>query len=586
MTPGSIINAAIRQRLNAKAQREKARLKAEDRRRAEAEARARTQRTDPVRAARWTEVLALAATNPLESFRAFCTEFVTIPTKEGGARVPFRWNTIQRRFCERRTGRDIALKARQVGFTTLEEARDIWFALTRPGVNVVLVTIPDAKNLYTRKACADLESMIDHLGVDVGARWSGTQVTFANASTITVYDAGGSEKAAGKTARSSTVHRAHLTEAAFYPYAQLTTTALLRALPSAEQGGELTEESTPNGAGGVFYEHWQSATGGGSSLAAHFFPWFLQAEYAIGPDTGAATARDADEEELLAAAREVGVELTARQLRWWREQRDLSGKDAVAQEYPHDAAKCFLLSGRSFFDGAALDRYEARAEPPLPAASLPAPLAALVAELGDDGDEGAALRVWVEPVPGRAYLAVTDTAGGKKRGDFPCTLIFDLETREHVATYRQKVPPSEYARRLARVGRAWNTAVAVVERNNHGGTVLTVLIEQEHYAEVWTDHRSEAGWCTTAANRSQVIDGLSDALLRDELRTRDALIASEARTFIVHPDGIPRAQTGCHDDAVMAAAIGWRVLTTMARRAPPPEPPAHHDPGDPVAGFC
>lgn len=582
----SIISAAIRRRLAARAQEQKAREKAEARRRAEAEAKARTQRTDPVRAARWAEVLALASVDALGSFKAFCEEFIRIPTKEGGSRVPFKWNRIQRRFCERRTGRDIALKARQVGFTTLEEARDIWFALTRPGVNVVLVTIPDAKHLYTRKACSDLEGMIDHLGVDVGARWSGTQVTFANGSTITVYDAGGSEKAASKTARSSTVHRVHLTEAAFYPYAQLTTTALLRALPSAEQGGELTEESTPNGAGGVFYEHWQSATSGGSTLAAHFFPWFLQDEYAIGTEPGPAMGRDADEEELVTAALGLGITLSARQLRWWREQRELSGKDAVAQEYPHDAAKCFLLSGRSFFDTAALDRLEARAAAPLAPSALPTALAELVEQLGDDGDQGRALRVWEPPVAGRTYLAVTDTSGGKRRSDFPATLIFDCETQAHVATYRQKVPPSEYARRLARVGRVFNTAILCVERNNHGLTVLTVLIEQEHYPEIWTDHRDEAGWCTTPTSRPQVIDALADALLRDELRTRDALIAAECRTFIVHPDGIPRAQTGCHDDAVMAAAIGVRLLSTITLRAPPPDPPAHEDPGDRTAGFC
>lgn len=582
----SIISAAIRRRLAERAQEQKAREKAEQRRRAEAEAKARTQRTDPVRAARWAEVLALASTDALASFRAFCEEFVTIPTKEGGARVPFRWNTIQRRFCEKRTGRDIALKARQVGFTTLEEARDIWFALVRPGVNVVLVTIPDAKHLYTRKACSDLEAMIDHLGVDVGARWAGTQVTFANGSTITVYDAGGSEKAASKTARSSTVHRVHLTEAAFYPYAALTTTALLRALPSAEQGGELTEESTPNGAGGVFYEHWQSATGGGSSLAAHFFPWFLQREYAIGPDDGPATARDADEEELIDAAHEVGVELSARQLRWWREQRELSGRDAVAQEYPHNAAKCFLLSGRSFFDSRALDRLEERVEPPLPVAMLSPELSALVEDLGADGDEGGALRIWEEPTPGRVYLAVTDTSGGKRRADFPATMFFDIESRAHVATFRQRVPPSEYARRLARVGRAFNTALLCIERNNHGGTVLVVLVEQEHYPELWSDHRGELGWCTTPGSRPQIVDGLADALLRDELPVRDAVLAAECRTFIVWPDGIPRAQAGCHDDVVMVAAIAWRLLTTAALRTPRVETPPHIEGGDDLSHFA
>lgn len=569
----SLINSALRKRLR-------------EREKAAEEARKRAARNDPRKAALWAEIRTLAGTQPLESFRRFCHELVTIPTKEGGRRIPFRWNTIQRRFAEARTGRDIALKARQVGFTTLEEARDVWFALTREGVNVAVVTIPDAKHLYTRKIVADLEQMIEHLGFDTGAAWSGTQVTFANGSTITVFDSGGSEKAAGKTARSGTVHRAHLTEAAFYPYAHLTTTALLRAVPSVEQGGELTEESTPNGAGGVFYEHWQGATTGTSTLKAHFYPWFLQDEYVAGTDASAARARDADEEELIEAARECGVELNERQLRWWREQRTLSGADAVTQEYPHNAKKCFLLSGSTFFDAKGLERLEALAEHPLPVEELPEELAALVLELNGEDDE-VALRVWEAPQPGARYLGCTDTAGGKRTGDWPATLFFDVETRRHVATYRQKVPPSEYARRLAKVGRLFNTALLVVERNHHGGTVLTVLIEQERYPEVWYDHRGEYGWCTTLASRGPALDGFADAILRGEFESPDALVVSEARTFVRHADGVPRAQAGCHDDLILAASIGWRVLTFAVSETPPAPPPSPpEDDSRNLAGFA
>lgn len=562
----SLINSAIRKRLR-------------EREKAAEEARKRAAKNDPQKAALWREIKALAATDPQTSFRRFCHELVRIPTKAGGVLIPFRWNDIQRRFCEARTGRDIALKARQVGFTTLEEARDIWFALVRNTVNVAVVTIPDAKHLYTRKIVADLERMIDNLGFDTGARWSGTQVTFENGSTITVFDSGGSEKAAGKTARSGTVHRAHLTEAAFYPYAALTTTALLRALPSVEQGGELTEESTPNGAGGVFYDHWQGAESGASTLTGHFYPWFLMAEYATGIDASAARATSADEEDLLTAARDLGVTLTAAQLRWWREQRALSGADAVTQEYPHSARKCFLLTGSTFFDAAGLDRLEANTSLPLDLEALPESLRALALEINEDGDEEVALRVWEAPRPGAFYVAATDTAGGKRNGDWPTTLIYDFETRRHVATYRQKVPPSEYGRRLARVGHAFNTAVLVVERNHHGGTVLVVLIEQEHYPEIWCDHRGEAGWCTTSASRGPAVDNLADAIVRGEFGVCDALFVAEARTFVRHPDGVPRAQSGCHDDLILAAVIVWWILTysrPVAARAPTDSAPDDH----------
>lgn len=502
-----------------------------------------------------------------------------------GTPAAFRWNAIQRRFCAARTGRDIVLKPRQVGFTTLEEARDLWFALVHPGVSVAVVTIPDAKHLYTRKIVADLTYMLDQLGVDVGARWSGTQVAFANGSTVTVFDAGGSAKAADKTGRSGTYHRAHLTEAAFYPFAAATIAALLKTIPSVEQGGEFVEESTANGAGGVFHEHWQGAVAGLNGLRPHFFGWFLQVEYASGAGAGPASPADADEEELVAAARAAGIALDARQLAWWRAQRALNGTDKTAQEYPSDARTCFLLSGTSYFDGAALTRLEALAAPPLSVSDLPPDLAALATALNADD---VALRVWVAPAPGAAYLAVADPAGGKRAGDWPTLLLFDRDTRAHVATYRQKVPPSEFARRGAQIATAFDTALFVIERNNHGGTVITVLVEQEHYPELWVDHRGEVGWLTTMANRLPAVDALVDSVTRAEFDTRDPLFAAEARTFVRRTDGAVAAAVGCHDDVILAAAIGWRVLhLPRPDRGPVPETPEPDatDPWGPRHGY-
>lgn len=52
--------------------------------------------------------------------------------------------------------------------------------------------------------------------------------------------------------------------------------------------------------------------------------------------------------------------------------------------------------------------------------------------------------------------------------------------------------------------------------------------------------------------------------------------------FVAQHHAFPDAP---HDDKVDAAADAFAELTT-SERGPVPEPPAHHDPGDPVAGFC
>ena len=77
--------------------------------------------------------------------------FVDIKTQRDGL-VPFgwaQWHPEQRRFQAERTGRDIVLKPRQIGFSTLELLRDLQFALTNDGVQVVVV-------VHTGEAKAEL----------------------------------------------------------------------------------------------------------------------------------------------------------------------------------------------------------------------------------------------------------------------------------------------------------------------------------------------------------------------------------------------------------------------------------------------
>src|SRR5688572_1769983 len=81
-----------------------------------------------------------------ESFEQFCgllTLRLKTPTPNGTYTKLFRyeeWHAEQKRFQVERTGRDVVCKPRQVGFGTLELARDLFFAITKPGTNVLIVT--------------------------------------------------------------------------------------------------------------------------------------------------------------------------------------------------------------------------------------------------------------------------------------------------------------------------------------------------------------------------------------------------------------------------------------------------------------
>lgn len=522
------------------------------------------------------------------SFGLFCEHFVRIGTKDGGAPVPFVWNRIQAQFEARRTGWDVVLKARQVGFTTLELARDLHYALTRDHVRVVVVVPPHKTRENARRVIESLGYMLDRLseaGVATGAEWVGSTLHLNNGSRLTVYDTGGTKRSAEKVGRGGTHHRVHVSELAHLEYGADILNSLLKTVPAPERGGEFVAESTANGAGGAFYELWTGAVAGANGITPHFFGWFWMPEYVLragpGGDDGAlGVAREEVEEELLAAARAAGAPLTVAQLRWWRQQVALEGgHDKTLQEYPHDPASCFLLSGSTYFDRTAIKRLEAEARVavPLPTAELARlaaaaeadgrPIALFYRRLAElhrslNRGHGSLLRVWEPPRPG-AYLISADCAEGgtaESGGDWLVAVVLSRKTRAHVATLRAKVSPAEFARMVHHLALAFGEAMVVVERNGHGGTVIHVLHEELHYPHLWYDHAGKIGWWTGPANRLPAIDDLADALVRGEFTSPDPVFAGECRTFVRKKTGKVEHENGCHDDVVMAMVIGCAVL--------------------------
>ena len=77
------------------------------------------------------------------------------------------------------------------------------------------------------------------------------------------------------------------------------------------------------------------------------------------------------------------------------------------------------------------------------------------------------------------------------------------------------------------------------------------------------------GWQTTRSNRKLIIDELA-SYLREGIDIRCPHLVNELKTFINHPSGKEQAMSGCHDDDVMALAIGLHCLpsaTTFRRLA-------------------
>lgn len=451
----------------------------------------------------------------------------------------------------------MVLKPRQVGFTTLAQARDLWHFLKVPGARVVATCQSMTDHVPAKLLAQNYRTMFEGLeraGVTLDVKETAGEWSLPSRdATLRIIEAGASRAAASKKGRAGTVTRLHLTETAFYEYAEETLNALLECVAGPELGTEIVSESTPNGAAGVFYGQCKEAGLGKSGYRLHFFPWFQQAEYAAALDAGESIEPEAVRERELVA--KYGI--TPQQLKWYRRKVAEKGQALTDQEYPSDPETCFLASGRLFFDREATVRLLAATKPPV--------------FVRADGR----FKVWTKPRPGHRYLLAVDTAEGivkgnvredpdASKGDYSTCVVYELGSGRHVATLRAHLPPWELAREVTQLARHYNGARICVERNNHGHAVLQALVREQHYPNLYVGADGKLGWLTTSASRPMALDLLEDAHRRGHFRTDDRDLLGEMLTFIVTPNGRAEAERGKYDDLVMAAAMGWAVLTRPA----------------------
>ena len=374
------------------------------------------------------------------------------------------------------------------------------------------------------------------LALNFRTQSSGEWVLADRDASLRIVEAGASEAAAVKKGRAGTISRLHLTETAFYEYADETLNAMLECVPSVEHGSEIVDESTPNGAAGFFYRQCRQAGSGEGSYKLHFFPWYEASEYAVGLERGEVIQpRNEREEKLMARG------VTPEQLKWYRAKVLDKGADKTDQEYPSDPDTCFLVSGRNFFDQPRTNELIEESSEPI------------------ERRERDRIGIWCPPIPGVLYIIAADTSEGGG-GDASGAVVRRRDTGEQCATLSGQYQPWELAKATAKLGREYNLAQLVVERNNHGHAVLQALEREEKYEHIYLHFEDgKPGWPTTPVTRPMMLDELEDSHRRGLWSTKDRATLGQLRTFIITDTGKAEAARGEHDDLVIAEAICWAV---------------------------
>lgn len=466
---------------------------------------------------------------------ALASHLLLVRTRDGWT-APLKPNPVQRAFELRRGQRNIVLKARQMGLTTWAAARFFLKTITKPGTLTLEVA-------HTQEAAEEIfrivHRFLDWLPEELRegplktSRSNVRQIAFPEMdSQYRVVSA--ADRNAG---RGLTVQNLHCSELARWPGDPAETLAGLRAAMAPE--AELILESTPEGIGGCFYEEWHKAAETG--MVRHFFPWWMERRYrARAPNPVIAPASLTDEERDLAARHGLDREQIAYRRRIRADFRGLA-----RQEYAEDEESCFLASGESVFELAAVETRFAAA---------PAPV-----ELRRNGE----LEIWLPPLAGKHYLVAVDPAGGGSEGDYSAAQVIELTQGLQCAEFAGHLGGLELARLVTTLAAEYNQAWLVVERNNHGSGVLALAESVCKYPRVFCQNGHQAGqhpagqpgWLTTSISRPAILALLNAALIESPQCFQSRRLLAECRSFVRQRDGKTGARPGTHDDRVMAMAI-------------------------------
>lgn len=264
-----------------------------------------------------------------------------------GVVVKFKPNRAQRLLISRLWHKNLILKARQMGFTTLIQIMFLDYGMFTPNLNIGVVAHTDdaAKKIFKK-----IKFAYDRLPEALRREnplttCSVHEMVFKNGSAITV----------GTSMRGDTIHYLHVSEygkicAKFPDRAEEIVTGTFPAVPD---GGMIFIESTAEGRGGDFYHKSQRAEAHHNArkkLTAkqfrfHFFPWHEEAGYAMDPAGVIISAKEHEYFDAIEA--KLGKVLTLEQRAWWVSTRDetFSGQDdRMFQEYPATPDEAFQQS--------------------------------------------------------------------------------------------------------------------------------------------------------------------------------------------------------------------------------------------------
>ena len=471
----------------------------------------------------------------------------------------------------------VALKARQLGYTTLAMAHSVWLAFFRPGATVLIISQTQKsanKNLSQARLAYQFlpEWMKARAPKLVADSTDGMIFQFNDGMTSKLKSAAAVESVfAGETATLVVLDEAGLVEPATRQEDVFRT-----LLPTTDAGGSMLIISTSRGSYNRFAKTYRSARKGDSQFVSFFKPWsvspFLQCNADCGWCCGPKGSKTPCNSKYDQKRREFADQP-------WR----------FYQEYPRDDEEAFRESGRPRFQGLPSDNdfsdFPYRGNLVWKSDD----------EIAFEFDESGPLRLsTLEPDPAAFYVIGADPAsGGGKDYSTAQLLTFDEDERVQIMGYYHSntTPPTEFAADLDKLGRffkgrQWAALLAVENQGSHGSLPINELHKHLDYPNAYMHQMSGTKtknktrmfeFPMTQDRRRAVIDRLAKYLTFENgeclVDNIYPLLRMELGQFVTQEtaNGNIRyaADTGCHDDLVMSMAIALWLLVEEAGLSSP-----------------
>ena len=430
---------------------------------------------------------------------------------------------------------NIVLKSRQLGLSTTTSAYCLWMAMFRQDANImIMATKLNTATGMIQKIRTTFKMlptwMLNLLELTDPEAESVKYIRFNNGSRITAIPT------SGDAGRGEAVTLLIVDEAAHIDNLE---ELWLGLYPTLSTGGRAIVFSTPAGKN-FFYQMWMGAeTGewedgrvgqhckgvGKNGFHGIKLPWTVHPE---------------------------------RDEKWFEDQAKPMDARGIAQEL-----LCgFEGSTLTFFSQAEIDWVRNMSTNP-------------IGYTGPNG-KGQDLHIWKTAVPDHKYVISADVARGDAE-DYSTFHVFDTNESEVVAEYMGKIPPDRFGEWLIDIGKRYNDALIVNEKNTVGIATAIKLRDAEYpnlyydpdLAEkmigMTPDEKKDVlpGFTITPKNREKILENLEQVIRNHQLKIYSLRFVAEMETFIWNGKR-GQALKKRHDDLIMAMTIGLQVFTPLA----------------------